>query len=420
MSLSRRRFLALAGAGAGVAGGVALGACDDASAGGGADGDGDVVAFHGVHQAGIVTPAQDRLHMAAFDITTDDREELIALLRAWTGAAAAMTEGRDVGEFGAMDGPYLAPPEDTGEAFGLRPSRLTITFGFGPGVFRDAEGNDRFGLADRQPAALRDLPHFPADSLDPARSGGDLCVQACADDPQVAVHAIRNLARLGFGTVSVRWSQLGFGRTSSTSDAQVTPRNLFGFKDGTANVKAEHGELLDEFVWVAPADDPAAAWLAGGSYLVARRINMHIETWDRTSLQEQEAVIGRDKRAGAPLSGGDEFASPDFDVTGAGGVAIIPSSAHVRVAHPAQNGGTQILRRGYNFADGTTGLGRLDAGLFFIAFTRDPDRHFIPLQTNLARHDALNEYIQHTGSALFAVPPGIEPGSFVGQQLFDG
>ena len=60
-------------------------------------------------------------------------------------------------------------------------------------------------------------------------------------------------------------------------------------------------------------DDSAADWLDGGSYLVARRINMHIETWDRTSLQEQEAIIGRDKKQGAPLSGGDEFATPNPD-----------------------------------------------------------------------------------------------------------
>ena len=131
------------------------------------------------------------------------------------------------------------PPDDTGEAIGLPPNGLTITFGFGPSLFRTDDGKDRFGLADRQPAALRTLPHFPVDALDPARSYGDLCIQACADDPQVAVHAIRNLARIGFGTVSVRWSQLGFGRTSTTSTSQSTPRNLFGFKDGTKNIKAE-------------------------------------------------------------------------------------------------------------------------------------------------------------------------------------
>ncbi len=415
MSLSRRRFLALAGAGTVGATTLTLDGCSN---GGDASAQDSAVPFYGTHQAGIVTAAQDRLHFAAFDVTTDSRDELVELLQEWTVAASRMTEGLDVGEFGAMDGPYLAPPEDTGEAHGLDPARLTITFGFGPGLFEDESGADRFGVASKRPAALRTLPHFAGDNLDEARCGGDLCVQACSDDPQVAVHAIRNLARIAFGRASVRWSQLGFGRTSSTSDAQTTPRNLFGFKDGTANVKAEDTEAIEEFVWASRADDPAAAWLDQGSFLVARRISMRIETWDRTALQEQEAIIGRDKRNGAPLSGGDEFTEPDFSLTGGAGALIIPAGAHVRVAHPDQNEGARILRRGYNFTDGSDGLGHLDAGLFFIAYTRDPDRHFIPLQTNLARFDTMNEYIQHTGSAIFVVPPGVEDGDYIGSTLF--
>ena len=219
-------------------------------------------AFRGAHQAGITTPAQDRLHFAAFDVTTSSRAQLIALLKAWTLAADRMTRGLPAGEIGPTEGAANLPPDDTGEAIGLAASGLTITFGFGPGLFRDADGRDRFGLADRQPKALRTLPHFPADQLDPERSYGDLCVQACADDPQVAVHAIRNLARIGFGTVAVRWSQLGFGRTSATSTTQSTPRNLFGFKDGTANVKAEQTKDVNEHVWVGAGDD-AGAGLAG-------------------------------------------------------------------------------------------------------------------------------------------------------------
>ena len=69
-------------------------------------------------------------------------------------------------------------------------------------------------------------------------------MQACADDPQVAFHAVRNLARIGRGIVVMRWSQLGFGRTSSTSTAQETPRNLMGFKDGTNNITAEEPRSL--------------------------------------------------------------------------------------------------------------------------------------------------------------------------------
>lgn len=347
----------------------------------------------------------------AFDVVSGSLAELRDLMRAWTVAAERMIRGEPAGSYGPTAGPYDAPPDDTGEAIGLPPAGLTITFGFGPSLF-----DDRFGLAPRKPAGLAPLPHFPGDYLDPARTGGDLCVQACADDPQVAVHAIRNLARIGFGVVSVRWSQLGFGRTSSTTQTQVTPRNLFGFKDGTANIKAEEAADVEDHVWAKSGDDPVAEWLAGGTYLVARRISMRIETWDRQSLRSQETIIGRWKAEGAPLSGGSEFTALDFALEGRSGQLIDPAS-HIRLAHPSDNGGVRMLRRGYNFVDGSTPLGRLDAGLFFIAFVRDPRTHFIPMQTKLAKVDLLSEYLQHTGTGLFAVPPGAAPGEFVGATL---
>ncbi|HEX2896291.1 MAG TPA: iron uptake transporter deferrochelatase/peroxidase subunit [Marmoricola sp.] len=413
--VSRRRVLGVAGAGA-LAGASALGGFGVAQAQQD-DGQSDGALahpFHGEHQAGITTAAQDRLYFASFDVTTSSRDELVALLRSWTEAAAATAAGRAVGANTATS--YDSPPTDTGEALGLPPAGLTLTFGFGPTLF-EKDGVDRFGLRGRQPSALRRLPHFPGDNLDPARSDGDLCVQACANDPQVAVHAIRNLARIGFGTVAMRWAQLGFGRTSSTSRAQQTPRNLLGFKDGTANLKSDETEDLGKFVWVAHDDDPSADWLTGGTYLVGRRINMHIETWDRTSLREQEAVVGRDRAHGAPLSGGSEFTEPDLDLQGRNG-PLVPLNSHVRLAHPTQNGGTRMLRRGYNFADGSDRLGRLDAGLFFIAFVRNPDRHYIPMQNQLSSKDGLMEYLQHTGSGLWAVPPGVRRGEWVGQALF--
>jgi deferrochelatase/peroxidase EfeB len=420
--LSRRGLLGAAGAGvvglgAGVAGGV-LAERRAAQPAGTVPAGALRYPFHGQHQAGIVTPMQDRLHFAAFDIITDSREDLIALLQEWTAAAARMTEGEGAGEHGPTSGDYDAPPDDTGEAIGLPASGLTLTFGFGPTLF-EKDGKDRFGIEKRRPEALVRLPHFSGDKLDPERSDGDLCVQACADDPQVAVHAIRNLARIGFGRVSMRWSQLGFGRTSSTSTTQATPRNLFGFKDGTANLKAEDPRLLEDHVWVQPGREPRASWLDGGSYLVARRISMTIETWDRQSLREQERVIGRTKAEGAPLSGGAEFAAPDFALTGRDDAPIIAPDAHVRLVHPDHNKGVQMLRRGYNFVDGSNGLGRLDAGLFFLAYVRDPRTHFIPMQTKLGLQDGMSEYIQHTGSALFAVPPGVQPGRYIGQGLFD-
>ncbi|MEU7030370.1 iron uptake transporter deferrochelatase/peroxidase subunit [Streptomyces sp. NPDC046275] len=395
--------LALGAAAAGGAVALARGREDDTAP---VADSGSAVPFHGVHQAGIATAVQDRLHFAAFDVKTKDRAELVQLLKDWTRAAERMTAGHEVGE-GAYGGLPEAPPDDTGEALGLKPSRLTLTIGFGPSLF-----DGRFGLAGRRPAALVDLPKFPGDNLDPARSGGDLCVQACADDPQVAVHAIRNLARIGFGKVAVRWSQLGFGKTSSTTPDAQTPRNLFGFKDGTRNIAGTETDRLDKHVWVSgkEAQGPAA-WMDGGSYLVARRIRMNIETWDRTPLAEQEDIFGRDKKEGAPVGKAKEHDEPFLK-------AMKPDS-HVRLAHPDSNGGATILRRGYSFTDGTDGLGRLEAGLFFLAYQRDVRTGFIPVQTSLSRSDALNEYTQHVGSAIFAVPPGVrDKDDWWGRELF--
>ncbi|MFE6699235.1 iron uptake transporter deferrochelatase/peroxidase subunit [Streptomyces sp. NPDC057718] len=402
-AFSRRAVLGWGGAGlavgAAAAGGVAA-LTHDVSRG---SKDDTVIPFHGRHQAGVATAVQDRLHFAAFDVKTQDRSELVRVLKEWTRAAERMTAGSMVGE-GAYGGVPEAPPDDTGEALGLHASRLTLTIGFGPSLF-----DQRFGLADRRPGALVDLPKFSGDNLDPARSGGDLCVQACADDPQVAVHAVRNLARIGFGAVAVRWSQLGFGKTSSTTPDAHTPRNLFGFKDGTRNVSGTDTASLDRHVWAAERD--GTGWMAGGSYLVARRIRMNIETWDRTSLQEQEDIFGRDKREGAPVGKPREHDEPFLK-------AMKPDS-HVRLSHPDSNGGASILRRGYSFTDGTDGLGRLEAGLFFLAYQRDPRTGFIPVQRSLARSDALNEYIQHVGSALFAVPPGVrDTDDWWGRALF--
>jgi deferrochelatase/peroxidase EfeB len=393
--LTRGRLLAAGAVGAGVAlGGVGV---ERLAAGGDGDNAAEPIPFHGERQAGITTPAQDRLHFAAFDVVTTSKSELRGLMRVWTEAASCMSRGEPVGETGQR----LAPPIDTGEAAGLSPSRLTVTFGFGPTLF------DRFGLERSRPQALAELPVFAGDELDPERSGGDIAVQACADDPQVAFHAVRNLARIGRGAVVMRWSQLGFGRTSSTSRAQETPRNLMGFKDGTNNIKLEDGRALAEHVWVPANADPR--WLRGGTYMVARRIRMLIEVWDRASLDDQEQTIGRRKASGAPFGREDEFDPVSL--------SRMPVDAHIRLAAPSENGDRRILRRGYSFTDGMDAeLGQLDAGLFFISYQNDP-ASFVELQRRLAASDALNEYIKHTGSALFACPPGARPGGYVGETL---
>ncbi len=384
MRQSRRGLFALGGA---VLAGGTLAACD-AKPGTGKQG------FYGAHQAGIATPAPARLAFAAYDLTVDggvaaNRTALRTLLRTWTAAAAAMVDGRPVP--GDNTNP-AAPPADTGEAYGAPPANLTITFGVGPSLF-----DGRFGLAARRPAALADLPHLPPENLDASRSNGDLVIQACSDDPLVSFHAIRNLARLVRGTAVMRWSQLGFGKATSTGD-QETPRNLMGFKDGTRNIDTRDGALMDQHVWVCAETDQA--WMRGGSYLVARRIQMRIEAWDRDYLADQQNVIGRYKYSGAPLSGRAEHDPPDF--------AAIPADSHVALAAHENNNGIRILRRGYSFTDGIIpARGELDAGLFFIAFQKDPRTQFVALQRKLGRSDALNEYIEHVGSGLYACPPGL-------------
>jgi len=417
MTSATRRGLLLGGAAAGGAalGGVAVGLAtrdgDGDTSAPAAAGEGVVYPFEGDHQAGITTPVQRHLYFAAFDLTSSaTADDLRSLLRDWTEAARQLVRGREVGETGAVGGSPLAPPDDTGDALDLGPNGLTLTFGLGPALFEAG----RLGLEGSRPALFKPLPSFALELLDNAASGGDLCVQACANDPQVAVHAIRNLSRIGFGRAQVRWAQLGYGRTSATTRDQPTPRNLMGFRDGTRNIRADQADDLTKHVW---SGGEGQAWFAGGTYLVTRKIQMLIESWDRTRLEEQEAIIGRGKGAGAPLSGGTEFTEPDFAaVSTATGDKAIPMDAHIRLSHPDFNDGQRILRRGYNYVEGNNTLGQISGGLFFIAFQRSPEQ-FVAIQNALAK-DPLNEYIRHIASGLFAVPRGVRNGEYIAQDLF--
>lgn len=357
---------------------------------------------------------QAHLHFAAFDVNAASGRErsshaaarLAGMLRRWSAAAAAMTAGR----------PYPAATDDPGEALGLPPSQLTLTFGLGPGVF-----GTRFGLADRKPPALEPLPPFAGEDLDQARSNGDLCVQACANDPQVAFHAIHVITRLAAADASLRWAQLGFLPGAGVLPAGESRRNLIGFKDGTENIAPSDRAALDRYVWVQRGDGPA--WMTGGSYLIARRIEIVLPSWDALTRTAQERAIGREKLSGAPLGGRHEHDPVDLSARGPDGQPLIPLDAHVRVASPESNGGHRILRRGYSYSQGTSSAatvsGReLDGGLFFIAFVRSPGRQFIPILRRLSTGDALSAFTQHTASAIFACPPGAKPGGFVGAGLF--
>lgn len=411
-SASRRGFLRSAGiiaaaAGSGCAQAVSAGVPNDT-----------IEPFHGTWQAGILTPAQYHSYFAAFDLDTENRDDVTAMLRNWTDAAVALTQGA-AAPVPAGD-PYGAG--DSSETRGLSPARLTVTFGFGAGLFMK-DGKDRYGLADARPAALIDMPRFPDDQLVDERTGGDLSVQACADDPQIAFHAIRHLAQLGFGTARLRWMQAGFLPHVAPGE---TPRNLLGFKDGTSNPPANDETALAEFVF---ADANAPAWLIGGSYVVVRRILIDLEHWDRMKVDFQEQTIGRRRESGAPFGGATEFDAVNLSATDANGNPLTPANSHVRLANAASNGGARVLRRPYSFNDGANYSSRrwppwrqgmqYEAGLFFVCYQRDPREGFVKIFSRLAQFDRLNRFSTHTGSGLFACPGGIAPGEYVGKRLFD-
>jgi deferrochelatase/peroxidase EfeB len=406
--LSRRGFVAGAGAVGGVLAGAGAAAAyvssDDANpdVGDTIDLARSVPFYTGLHQAGIETPPQRYCVYMTFDLTSRTTRDLQVLLARWSAAIAQTMAGEPIGAVQPTHGDAVAP--DTGEALDLGPSSLTVTLGLGPGIF----GPD-LGLSHKAPRLLRDLPRLPSDNLDAATTGGDLSLQACADDPQVAYHAIRDLARMGRGVVNTRWTVMGFGRASA-GQGQSTPRNLQGFKDGTRNIKEPAD--FDRYVWLTRDVD----WMNGGCYQVARKIRMNIETWDSDRVDDQERVIGRAKVSGAPLSGAHELDPPSFTAQRHGHPLISPVS-HIALAAHENNGGVRILRRSYNYTDGINAFGQLDAGLLFIAYMNDPD-HFVRLQTRLGSSDLLNEYISHIGSAVFAVPPAPRAGGYLAEGLF--
>jgi deferrochelatase/peroxidase EfeB len=380
----------------------------------------EVEPFWGRHQAGVTTPAQAHTYIAVFDLTTAERAEVEKLLRRWTAGAAALTQGKPV-EI-PSDGDDAAAAGDASEMLGLSPSRLTVTFGFGLGLF-EKDGADRYGLAKQKPKAFVDLPHFPGDQLAPARTGGDLLVQACADNPQVAFHAARQLARLAYGVANLRWVQAGF---VSDYGAKQTPRNLMGFKDGTGNPDINDPQEMDRVVW---AGDEAPEWMRGGSYVVIRRARIALEHWDRMNVAFQEQTFGREKRSGAPIGSRHEFDPIDLDAKSANGDPLIPENSHVRIAHEMALAGARILRRSYSYNDGANitaerwppwrqGM-EFDAGLIFICYQRDLKSGFIQIFEKMSRFDMMNQFVTNVGGAHFAVPAGVAEGEFIGQKLFE-
>ncbi|WP_422388378.1 iron uptake transporter deferrochelatase/peroxidase subunit [Abiotrophia defectiva] len=355
------------------------------------------IPFYGKRQSGITTPIQRQVYFAVLDLATEDLETIRGIFKSWTAYIARMMQGELVEAYKSNT---MLPPTDTGEAVGMGTERLTITVGVSPSFL------EKLNLTGKKLPELEDLPKFARDQLQEAFTGGDICIQACAEDAQVAFHAVRNLLRKGREHLTLKWSQTGYAAITSQGS---TPRNLFGFKDGTANVTSQ--DDFDRVIWCDQDN-----WMKNGTYLIVRRVQMHLETWDRTSLKEQENTFGRHRDSGAPLGAVDEFDPVDLELKDDKGNLVIPEDCHVRLAKEV---GEEIYRRAFSYANGIDPrTGQFDAGLLFISFQKDPQQ-FIKVQKNLGTKDKLNEYITHVGSGLFAILPGVEEGGYLGQSLFE-
>lgn len=394
---TRRQFL-LGGAAAGVGAAAALGA-GQALARPAAPAPprpsplhgAETVPFHGTHQAGIATDAQAYAAFVALDLHDDtDRGALGRMMRILSDDAARLTQGE-------------AALADTEPELAVVPARLTVTFGFGPGLVARAGGV--------APRWLHPLPPFDIDRLDPGFSDGDLLLQVAANDRLTVAHATRMLLKDARGFADVRWVQRGFRRAHGSVRPGTTMRNLFGQVDGTANPVPGTAEF-DEVVWAAEG------WMAGGTSAVVRRIHMDLDEWDRVGRAGREQSVGRTQATGAPLTGTEEHDEPDFGARTESGFSVIPEYAHLRRARGVDEGRhDRIFRRGYNYDDAPTGGHVSDSGLIFACFQADVDAQFTPMQRRLAELDLLNRWTTPVGSSVFAIPPGCEPGGFVGDTL---
>lgn len=410
--LSRRGFITGAlGTGAAVGAGAALAGCSKQEPASSAASAGVFVPFEGAHQTGITAlPIPEQGLIASFNVLSKDRDKLKLTLQELTEEIRGLMAGKPPE---ARDPEY--PPVDSG-ILGEQPpaDNLSIVVGVGASLF-----DDRFGLADRRPRELVTMPFLANDRLDPKLSHGDLSIVIEAGHNDTVVFALRQLMRRTRSELVLRWMVDGYARGIGAGQASeaATPRNLLGFKDGTANLDVDDGAIMDRHVWVGPQDGEPE-WAVGGSYQAIRIIRMFVEFWDRTQLVEQEALIGRNKVSGAPLGLTGEFTDPDYPKDPDG--KRIPLKAHIRLANPRtpETDENLILRRGFNYSRGFDGAGRLDQGLAFIAYQRSLEKGFLTVQRRL-KGEPLEEYILPVGGGFFFILPGVTGADrFLGDQLF--
>ncbi|MFC0266715.1 iron uptake transporter deferrochelatase/peroxidase subunit [Kushneria aurantia] len=368
--------------------------------------------FHGRHQQGVVTPRPATGMVVAFDVLAGDRDGLQRLFETLTARIAFLTQG---GRYPQRD-PHYPPPDSGILGPDIPPDGLTVTLALGDALF-----DQRFGLDAARPRHLQRMTGFPNDALEAERCHGDIALQFCANTLDTCYHALRDIIKHTPGLMLVRWKQEGTVPLlpPSPGDFDGSARNFLGFRDGSANPSNDDAALMDELVWVDGTGENEPAWAQGGSYMAVRIIRNFVERWDRTPLGEQEAIFGRRKMSGAPLSGGNEQDVPDYSDDPEG--HITPLDAHIRLANP-RTPATQhnrILRRPFNYSNGVEANGQFDMGLLFICFQADLDAGFITVQQRL-NGEPLEEYIKPVGGGYFFVLPGaINQQDFLGRSLLN-
>ncbi|WP_262701926.1 MULTISPECIES: Dyp-type peroxidase [Streptomyces] len=333
----------------------------------------------GRYQAGITLPqpAQRNLLAVVADLVDVDTAAVRPLLAELGEAIRTLTAGTDA------------------RLMGLEPGDLTVTVGVGPRLVREV---------DPALPGAKELPRFSRERIASRARGGDLLIQICADDALVIpVVAAALLERAG-DRIRERWRQSGVrGANVPVDRGLAAPRNLFGFVDGIVgpHTKAEQRRHL----WLA-----GPAPVADGTLAVLRRMELDLPRFAKLSVAEQEAVFGRRRATGVPLSGGTIASGPDLGAKTPDGRYLVPVDAHARRAHSTAVGVGLMLRRSYSI-DGPA------PGLLFMSFQNDI-RTFTNTLTRMDNSDALLEFTTTTASASFLILPGFDEQHPLGSRLF--